>query len=330
MTKTAKMMPLSQDIPLEEAEEIRKTDDPRDYGRAVISDEELMGMKIPERKFILNGLIAEKTITIVNGFRGSGKSWMAMGIVNEVAWGGRIGPWDAPEARNVMLVDGEMPLSLLQERFKMLNRGRDIKNREGEVWIYAEAYAYRIGLKRASILDPAWREYLLEETERRGIELLVLDNLSSLAPGIDENDKMAFDPVNRWLLELRFQGVSVVMTHHTGKSGQQRGTTAHEDHVDLAIDLTRPPDHRPHLCHFVCTTTKDRACATEGRIVTLELVEGEDGRMEFAWTERGKEGGRFIQKYEVDKKDLDGIGWKEAKDKWGMSKKTYYRIKSGR
>ena len=324
MARTAKLFPIAPDTPLDEAEKLRRVDDPRNYRMGTTSEQELMGMVIPERKFILGGLIAEKSINIVNGFRGSGKSWLMLIMANEVSWEGEVGPWKVEAPTNTLLVDGEMPISLLQERMKMINKGRDIRKKEYKMWVYSEAYAYRIGLKRASILDSVWREWLLEETERKKIGLLILDNLSSLAPGIDENDKMAFDPVNRWLLELRFQGVSVVMAHHTGKSGQQRGTTAHEDHVDLAIDLTKPPGHQPHLCHFICTITKDRACATEGIKVALELIE-DGGRAKFKWGEVKEGAGARLG---MTAGDLDGMTWKEANEKYGISRRSFFRIRS--
>lgn len=323
MAKTAKLSPIAPDTPLDEAEELRRVEDPRNYRMGTTSEVELMGLIIPERKFILKGLIAEKSINIVNGFRGSGKSWLMLMMGNEVSWEGEVGPWKVEAPTNVLLVDGEMPISLLQERMKMINRGRDIREKKYRMWVYSEAYAYRIGLKRASILDSVWREWLLEETEKRKIGLLILDNLSSLAPGIDENDKMAFDPVNRWLLELRFQGVSVIMAHHTGKSGQQRGTTAHEDHVDLAIDLTKPPGHQPHLCHFVCAVTKDRACATEGNKIVLELIEGKEGRVKFEWRDVKVVSDVYVKFIEENPNST----WHDAKDKLGISKATFYRAK---
>lgn len=72
----------------------------------------------------------------------------------------------------------------------------------------------------------------------------MLDNIGSLAPGIDENTKKDWDPINQWFLELRSVGISIVMVHHKGKKGDQRGTSAREDNIDVAFELKRPPNYK--------------------------------------------------------------------------------------
>jgi len=182
---------------LGEAEELRRTDDDLNFRQSILSEGEFMGIVLPDREWILKDLIVEESMTIVNGHRGGGKSWFAMALANAVTWGESMGPWTAPKARDVLLIDGEMPLSILQERFRELNEGRDIGKKGGKLWIYPEAYAYRIGLKRANILDVTWRSRVRDYVKDLGVQVMILDNLSSLAPGIDENDKTPFDPVNR-------------------------------------------------------------------------------------------------------------------------------------
>lgn len=329
MVKVAKLWPaIADDTPLDEAEEMRRVARPSDFPLGRLTESEFMGIAIPDPRFILRGLIVEKSITIVNGSRGCGKSWLVESIANEVTWGGQVGPWKVEEPVNVMFVDGEMSMSLLQTRLKMMNKGRNVRRKPKVLHFYPESYAYRIGLKRVSILDPAWREYIIGATQEFDIGLLILDNLSSLAPGIDENEKMAFDPVNRWLLELRFHDVATLMAHHTGKSGKQRGTTAHEDHVDTAIQLNETRKaKRTGKCGFVCHPTKDRASVVQGRSYTMELVEGTEGRMEFAAAEVDRGAGT---KLSIAARDLEGMTWREAKDKWGVSKASFYRIRERR
>lgn len=321
--KTAKLVPLKPDTPLEQAERIRRADDPNDFSRSILSGEEFMSIVMPERRHILRGLIVEKTITIINGYRGGGKSWCAAAIGNGVSWGERVGPWDVEIPMNVLVVDGEMPMSLLQERMGKLDKGKDIKKRPAKWYIYPEAYAYRIGLNRANLLDTLWRERIHDEVQRLKIGLLILDNLSSLCPGIDENDKTPFDAINRWLLELRFDGVTIIMTHHTGKSGEQRGTSAHEDHVDMALVLNRPTGYvQDDGCKFTVTPTKDRDFIMRGESVTLQLMDDPyTGRAEFTTvvTQGGK--GQAVRL----RPDMTR---KEAKE-MGVSDRTYYRIKKG-
>ena len=44
---------------------------------------------------------------------------------------------------------------------------------------------------------------------------------------------------------LRRQGVSVLLIHHAGVNGRQRGTSRREDALDTVIALRRPEDYSP-------------------------------------------------------------------------------------
>ena len=320
--KKAKYAPLRPGVELKEAEETRRVKKPTDFAQSILTEDEFMGVVIPERKWVLKNLVVEESITVVNGYRGSGKSWFMMAMANEATWGGEVGPWRIEEPINSMIIDGEMPLVLLQERLKMMNRGRDRRKKRAELFLYPEAYAYRIGLNRANLLEPRWREGIAESVVNLGIKLLIIDNLSSLAPGIDENDKMSFDPINRWLLELRFHGVAIIMTHHTGKTGEQRGTSAHEDHVDTALLLRRPAGATPDMgCKFMVTATKDRAFLTKGERYVVELVEDPTCNNRLKFEECATEGNKSMML-----RHNPNMSRQEARKK-GISDRTYYRIK---
>ncbi len=71
---------------------------------------------------------------------------------------------------------------------------------------------------------------------------MILDNLSSLATG-RENESDDWQPMQDLILSLRRKGVSVLLVHHAGKGGQQRGTSRREDILDTVIALRRPDDY---------------------------------------------------------------------------------------
>ena len=60
-----------------------------------------------------------------------------------------------------------------------------------------------------------------------------------------ENDSDAWSPIQQWLLRLRRRGMSVLIVHHAGKTGGQRGTSRREDVLDTSISLRRPADYAP-------------------------------------------------------------------------------------
>jgi putative DNA primase/helicase len=51
--------------------------------------------------------------------------------------------------------------------------------------------------------------------------------------------------MQNWLLKLRRQRIGVLLVHHAGVNGRQRGTSRREDALDTVIALRRPEDYSP-------------------------------------------------------------------------------------
>lgn len=120
----------------------------------------------------------------------------------------------------------------------------------------------------------------------RGISLLGLDNISSLASGIDENKKDQWDPINQWLIDLRFNNISTILFHHTNKAGDQRGTSGREDNIDISIILHRPHDYRTEEgARFVVKFKKNRVRVKDSSLMQdyeFSLTES-NGHVEWSW-----------------------------------------------
>src|SRR5438128_9476692 len=83
------------------------------------------------------------------------------------------------------------------------------------------------------------------------IRVIILDNISCLFSGINEDSKQDWEPINAWLIRLRHRGLTTVLVHHAGKQGQQRGTSGREDSLDTVIQLNKPANHDVREgCHF--------------------------------------------------------------------------------
>lgn len=55
--------------------------------------------------------------------------------------------------------------------------------------------------------------------------------------------RMIGQALQAWVLNLRAKGKSVLLIHHSGKGGAQRGTSKKEDVLDTVIALERPKDY---------------------------------------------------------------------------------------
>jgi hypothetical protein len=76
--------------------------------------------------------------------------------------------------------------------------------------------------------------------ERKGCrtQLIIFDNLSTLRRSISENDNDAAKQLLDWFVSLRHRGYTVLVVHHAGKSGQQRGASIIEVPMDFTIKLS--------------------------------------------------------------------------------------------
>ena len=153
-----------------------------------------------------------------------------------------------------------------------------------------------------------------------------MDNLASLTAGIDENSKKDWDPINAWLLELRFAGIATVMLHHTGKGGSQRGTSAREDNVDVSIMLKSPSNYKPlDGARFVVKFEKARVRTRylpSLADVEFQLTEDEQGRG--VWTCKRTKG---QIKVEVLKMLHEGRNYDVICEETGLTKGRLSQIK---
>jgi putative DNA primase/helicase len=139
------------------------------------------------------------------------------------------------------LIDGEMPAAEMQKRLANVVAGASCEPAPDALKIIAGDLIEEggIGNLGARELQDELEPYLAD------IDLLILDNLSSLTAVIRDNDAESWGPIQDWLLRLRRHGIAVLIIHHAGKGGQQRGTSRREDVLDLTINLRRPDDYTP-------------------------------------------------------------------------------------
>jgi putative DNA primase/helicase len=199
--------------------------------------------------------------------------------------------------------------------------------RQNPFYIYCDALANQYGLPKAHLANESWRTKMKSILIARKIKLWIIDNLASLASGLDENKKQDWDPINQWLLELRFAGISTIMLHHTNKEGGQRGTSAREDNIDASILLKQPHDYIPEDgARFIVHFSKARVPTKDLKLVSdteIKLIEDESGN--YLWVHTNV---RQERKLEVIKLLDEGLDQKSICDAVGYSKGQVSKIKS--
>ena len=203
----------------------------------ILNAAELLTTKFPPRNLIMSPWLPEKGLTMIYAPRGVGKTWVALGIAHAIASGGQFLRWRAPSPKRVLYIDGEMPMSLLKERYAMVVAAAMAEAPEQNFRMLAADYQ-QDGLP--DLADPDTQK--IYDSVVADADLIILDNYSTLARALKENEADSFGPVQGWLLAQRAAGRSVLAVHHAGKAGAQRGTSKKEDTLDSVLSLSRPPD----------------------------------------------------------------------------------------
>lgn len=201
---------------------------------------QLRDMQIAEREMVLSPILQAKGLAMLYAQRGVGKTFVALGISYAVASGTAFLNWQAPRARPILYVDGEMPARAIQDRLRLIEAGavQPLPTPDHFRILAMDLQAIGTGLNMAL---PDHQQAV--ESQLGNAELLVLDNLSTLVEAGRENDAESWTSMQAWLLKLRRMGLAVLMVHHAGRSENARGTSKREDVLDTVIQLRRPDNY---------------------------------------------------------------------------------------
>jgi putative DNA primase/helicase len=285
-----------------------------------VTGAELLGMSLPVRPKLLAPVIPTAGLVMLYAPRGMGKTYAALSIAYAVASGGPALRWSAPEPRRVLYVDGEMPAATLQERLGAIVRGADRQPPEDDYLQFLPADLREMGLPNLGS-EPGQKAIADAASTA---DLLILDNLSSLASGMRENEADDWSPMQAWLLSLRRAGKAVLLIHHAGKGGQQRGTSRREDVMDTVIALRRPEDYRPEEgARFAVHLEKARGL-TGADTSPFEAALFDTGSGGLSWTVKDL---ATAQQDRALALLMDGLSLRDVAEETGLSKSAVHRIK---
>jgi putative DNA primase/helicase len=219
---------------------------------SVVTSSDLRDLELTPRRKLLADWFCEGDLGFIFAYRGVGKTWLALAIAQALSTSGKLGDWQAHERVKVLYIDGEMPPDLMRSRCEGLDASNDNLQ-----FLNHEILFDRTG----KVLNVTNREIQHAITERcltSGVKVLILDNLSTLASGMRENEADSWELVNNWLLDLRRRKIAVVIVHHAGRSGEMRGTSKREDNVFwiIALDDAKKDADDKRGARFVSRFTK--------------------------------------------------------------------------
>jgi putative DNA primase/helicase len=281
---------------------------------------ELLSMEIPPREMLLAPILPRKGLVMAYSRRGVGKTHLSLGIAYAVASGGKFLRWTSPEARRVLLLDGEMPLVTLRERLAAIVAASDTEPPDASYLRLIAADHQQDGIPDLSTAEGI---EAIEPFIADGIDLVIIDNLSTLCRSGKENESESWGPVQEWLLHLRRKGISVLIVHHAGKNGAQRGTSKREDVLDTVINLVHPEDYQPDQgARFEVHFEKLRGFVGESAKPFEARLEVRDGQA--IWTTRDLDDVTLSNAAELFN---EGLSVRDVATELGISKSAAQRLR---
>jgi RecA-family ATPase len=232
----------------------------------ITEGDQFLSEEIPPRKVLvttINGLepmIFEQSINQIFAWRGVGKTCLGLGFVRAMATGGSFLNFQSSEPVHVLYVEGELPDSQMQERWRSIvgktNGYAHLASVDKQPGHHFVSLASEDGMARV--------EAALMELQKQGInvKVLMLDNISTLF-NIAANDEEVWITIQAWLISLRSRGLTVFYFHHAGKGGLSRSHSKSEDMLDVSIKLEEPDEPEAGHLHAVMTFDKARAGLSE-------------------------------------------------------------------
>jgi AAA domain/Homeodomain-like domain len=202
---------------------------------------QFLKLELSPRQKIVAPWLLEKGLVMIYSPRGIGKTLFGMTSAYAIAAGASFLGFTVEMPRKVLYIDGEMPAETMQERLAAIVAGFGPQPPADDYFRILISDLSQVGLPDLATLEgQAWINAQIGDSE-----VLFLDNLSTLVRSGKENEAEGWLPVQTWTLRHRRAGRAVVLMHHAGKAGAQRGTSRREDVLDTVISLRRPFDYSP-------------------------------------------------------------------------------------
>ena len=253
-----------------------KTDN---YYLDVFSYKDIESLNLPTQQVLLSNLWRTEENVMIYSKTGVGKSWLSLSIATCIAGQGKmtVCDWENEISRNVLLVDGEMSVRDYQNRLPILieaTKADPEKVRENLDFVprqRQEQYEYFTNLANENN-----QSELINYAKSRGIDTLILDNLSTLTEFDNENNSESMKLFQKFLLRARSEGLQTLVVHHMRKGKEDdesyRGSSVLGVSLDTILRLESPDYGSPDgTVTFNIIDEKKRHSATHSWSVQLNL-----------------------------------------------------------
>ncbi len=210
--------------------------------------DELLAANIKPRRHLLFPWLREQESCLLYADTGVGKSLFALSAALAIAGAGSFLGWKTESSERsggwrVLYIDGEMHIGDIQERAAMLLEATpDINQAQaGTNLRFLARQHQKSGAEFPSITETKGMKFYLDQVDTEGLDLVILDNFSTLGEVEDENSASSFNEVTEFLLKLKTANVATMFLHHANKSGESfRGSGKLGATFETIVKLERP------------------------------------------------------------------------------------------
>lgn len=192
----------------------------------------ILKMETKAVKFIIDRMVAEKTITVISAKSGVGKSLLVLIMAKHIGDGTPLFDKYAVQQKNVLVIDQEMPDDILIDRYKAI-----VKTKNNVDFLWQQSWL---------ITDEEHFNWLKQAIKNNNYQVIIFDMLDAIHEK-NENDNSEMKIINRKLIRLINEtGISIILLHQHRKedsktkssqdSAQGAGEIIHKATSHLIID----------------------------------------------------------------------------------------------
>lgn len=243
---------------------------------------ELFDMAFVQPEELWGQVICTGNLVMLFGGTGVGKTRVAQKLVWTMATGGKFLQHECKTPRKVLIIEGELGLAATQRRLHEIKREAPYSPKGDYLRIFSKDHSGGRLPNLSSYEDQKRYNAIIGDAD-----VILIDNLLSSIFPIDrhDDDVKQWDRIIPWLFSIRDSGRTVIMVHHTGKSGLQLGTSIKENWLDTNIQLVSPEIPRAiRGTEFELHYRKTRDVKkSDAQPLHVEYIEGDDGVSRWIW-----------------------------------------------
>lgn len=243
---------------------------------------QLFDMSFDQPEEIWGPAICTANLVMIFGGTGAGKTRVVQKLGWTISTTGKFLQHECRKARKVLIIEGELGLAATQRRLLEIKREAPFSPTGDYLRVFSKDHSGGRLPNLSSYEDQKRYNSIIGDAD-----VIIIDNLLSCIFPVDrhDDDVKQWDRIIPWLFSIRDSGRTVILVHHTGKSGLQLGTSIKENWLDTNIQLVVPEIPRAiRGTEFELHYRKTRDVKkSDAQPLHVEYLEGDDGISRWFW-----------------------------------------------